>query len=468
VPPELSIDVDIGRQTLHAADACRLAGQDLSRLQSVRTEFSTGFSVAFSAWAAAEFARTVSRHRIMRASLALLRRRAVALPVVVIMEHCHLSLNQLTEGATRRWWAPEWGSRWIFAAWKNYWPGYARHPLFRAGSVLESIASRSWEIAPGETSISPQAYYLENQLERVTGMAYTDNPRRDMAGGVESFQVPTRAFLIKDAWLIDGSLYTPSIRLDLHARRRLSRLRRHLPRVHIDRQIDRAAIYSTIEGNEYFGLWLLDDCVNYPLAEAEGLPITSNQPVGRHVEAYENWLEMHPVRVDGAFLREVVLFDDWGANAHKFRRVAALREKLLSHVQAEPHPGVFILRCGSGRSRIMHNERELAEYLRERRGFRIIDVNCDDVPSIVAACAGARVVIGIEGSHLVHGLATMRPGGALVALQPPFRFCGVLKRMTDAHQQHFGFVVGEAEGAGFRVDAGEVERTLDLLPACGF
>jgi hypothetical protein len=40
--------------------------------------------------------------------------------------------------------------------------------------------------------------------------------------------------------------------------------------------------------------------------------------------------------------------------------------------------------------------------------------------------------------------------------------------MTDAHQQHFGFVVGEAEGAGFRVDAGEVERTLDLLPACAF
>jgi capsular polysaccharide biosynthesis protein len=112
----------------------------------------------------------------------------------------------------------------------------------------------------------------------------------------------------------------------------------------------------------------------------------------------------------------------------------------------------------------MFNEIELAEHLRERRGFRILDVTRDDVPTIVAGCAGARVVIGVEGSNLAHGLITMQTGGALVTLQPPDRFSGVLKRTTDMAGMDFAFVVGQAEPGGFRVDPVEVERTLDLLP----
>ncbi len=355
-------------------------------------------------------------------------------------------------------------SSWSLLAWRNYLPGYARQPLFRAGAQLESIASRSWEIAPGRMSIEATAYFLPNQLERVTGMAYTDNPRRDMEGGVGAFQVPTRAFLVKDAWLLDGSLYTRGLRIDLHARRRIHRLRRHLPRIRPEREIRRGSIYCTLEGNEFFALRLMDDYVTYPLANNEGFPVTPTQPVSPHILAYENWLGMNPLRSDDLFMREVVLFDDWGQNQDKVLRVRALAEKLLSRVRVEPHPGVFILRRGSGVQRIMHNEIELAEYLREHRGFRIVDATTDDVPSIVAACAGARVVIGIEGSQLVHGLAVLPPGGALLALQPPFRFSGVFKRMTDPQGQHYAFVVGRPMGQGFTVDTSEVERTLDLLP----
>ncbi len=161
--------------------------------------------------------------------------------------------------------------------WKNFSPDYPHHPLFRAGPELESVAELSWEIAPGLESVSRGAYFLPNQLERVTGMAYTDDPLRDVAAGIQSFQAPTRGFLIKNAWLLDGSLYTRDKRFDLHARRRLQPWRRYVPRVRVDHELERGAIYSTIEGSEFFGLWLTDDCSTYPLARSEGIPLTSNQ-----------------------------------------------------------------------------------------------------------------------------------------------------------------------------------------------
>ncbi len=71
------------------------------------------------------------------------------------------------------------------------------------------------------------------------------------------------------------------------------------------------------------------------------------------------------------------------------------------------------------------------------------------MPSIVAACAGARVVIGVEGSQLVHGVNVASAWGCLLTLQPPNRFVSYYKYLTDRDYQHFGFVVGIPEGDGF-------------------
>jgi hypothetical protein len=267
-----------------------------------------------------------------------------------------------------------------------------------------------------------------------------------MTGGIVTVQPPTRGFEVRDAMLVDGSLYKPGKRLDLHSRRHLPRIDRYLPRMRVEYEIDSSAIYNTYDGIEFFALWLTDDCQNYLLAKEYGVIVGPNRNVTTHIPQYEAWLGMSTLRVNSAFLRKTILFDDdWGNNASKLERFTLVREKLLANVKVEPHPGVFILRRASGQARIMFNEIELAEHLRERRGFRILDVTRDDVPTIVAGCAGARIVIG-------------------VTLQPPDRFSGVLKRTTDMAGMDFAFVVGQAEPGGFRVDPVEVERTLDLLP----
>ena len=87
-----------------------------------------------------------------------------------------------------------------------------------------------------------------------------------------------------------------------------------------------------------------------------------------------------------------------------------------------------------------------------------------DVATIVKTCAGARVVVGVEGSGLAHGILGLAPGGSLLVLQPPDRFVTVYKNTVEREGQHFAFVVGQPRGDGFYVDPAEVERTLDLLP----
>lgn len=342
----------------------------------------------------------------------------------------------------------------------------------KAAATLESLAVKSWELAPVSTAIAPPAFYLPNQLERVTGWEEAlffpnEHPRRTMEGTGLVEHGPTQGFLLKDVCMIDGTLYKAN------AKSWLTPGAGRLPGIVVEQEIDRGALYCTMGGNKWFGSWLMDDCLTYRLACEEGVPVTTapfveNTSVARngilHAPGYERWLGMNPVRVRNAYFRELVIFNDLSQNRHKHLRFRAMGEKLLSHVDVKPHPGVYIVRGGHGSARRMRNEMEVAERLRDRRGFRIVDPANSDVATIVAACAGAKVVVGIEGSHLIHGVNVLPPGGSLLVLQPPTRFLCFFKYLTDRDHQNFGFVVGIAEGDGFRIDPDEVERTLDLAP----
>lgn len=348
-------------------------------------------------------------------------------------------------------------SRWSFAAIEHV---LKRKIARQRERELYSVAAKSWEIAPGETSVTPPAFFLPNQLERVTGWEFYPNehPRRTMEGGITTVHSSTKGFLLKDVWLIDGTFYKDNASSFMSARSRL------LPRIHVDREVDRGAVFCTAGGNKWFGSWLADDCLIYSLASAEGLPVTTSHSLDFHKRGYEEAFGMQPLRISNAFFREFVIFEDLGQNRNRHMRFRTLSDKLLSRVNASAHPGVFILRGGSGEKRLLHNERELAEYLRDRRGFRILDPEKCDVPTIVAACAGARTIISVEGSQLIHGFLALQPGCSILTLQPPNRFVCIYKYRADREHVNFGFVVGIAEGNGFRIDPEEVERTLDLFP----
>lgn len=324
---------------------------------------------------------------------------------------------------------------------------------------LSDVARRTWQLAPGTEQVLPPAYFLPGQLERVTEWVFSDeHPRRRMEGRISVTHGPTRAHLLEEVWLIDGVLYKGS------ASAHLSPRQSRVPRLHVDAELDRAAIYCSAAGNRWFGMWLMDDCPLYPLAREEGEPVTTQGEPRGHMRDYEERLGMRPTRLRNAFLRQLVVFEDVGQNRDKHRRFRAMCDALRPAGSVEPHPGVFILRGRDGDHRVMRGEQALAARLAERRGLRVIDPLKVDVTTILETCAGARLVIGVEGSHLMHGVMTLEAGASVVALQPPARFCGLYKDLTDRDGQHFGFVVGRPRGRDFEVDADEVERTLDLLP----
>ncbi|OGQ24102.1 MAG: hypothetical protein A2138_04985 [Deltaproteobacteria bacterium RBG_16_71_12] len=337
---------------------------------------------------------------------------------------------------------------------------FRRRLLGRVEPPLESVAVKSWTIAPAETTTPKAAVFLPGQLERITGWQFADvNPAPEMLGGIEVQHRATRAYLLKDAWLLDGTLSKGAACSYLQARER------RWPQLRVDRELERGAVYCTPGGNRYFGQWLLDDCLTYPLAAAEGEPVTTAKALSPHMEVYQQWLAMTPTHVSNARLREAVIFDDVGQNRHKRARCAAMKAKLLAHVDAKPHPGVFLVRGTAGQRRVLIDELALAERLRDRRGFRIVDPLAATLPLVLQACAGARVVCGVEGSGLMHGILVQPPGGAVLALQPPNRFVAVYKHIADRDGNSFGFVVGRQVGEDFSVDGDEVERTLDMFPS---
>jgi hypothetical protein len=337
------------------------------------------------------------------------------------------------------------------------------HMMFRQGNILEHLAIKSWEIEPGNITISPKAYYLEGQLDRITGTEF-ENPITIMLGGLIKNE-PTRAYMLKNTWMINGSIYKDLHRFVYHHRSKLNNRMHFFPPTIIDTEIDNASIYSSYFGNHYFYSWLVDDCPMYQLAASEGVPVTSDIFAYSHSPEYENALEMNPIRTNAAFMKKAVLFDDnWCNNESKHERFSANRNKLLSKFPGKSHPGVFILRRDSGENRVMLNEIEIAEQLRDKYGFRIVDVTTQSATEIISACVGAQILIGIEGSQLAHGLVVLQPGASVIMLQPPYRFVGAMKVTTDMENINYGFVVGIPKEKGFYINFEEVERTMELFP----
>jgi hypothetical protein len=280
-----------------------------------------------------------------------------------------------------------------------------------------------------------------------------------MEGGYTVTHSPTRALLVENVWLIDGSLYKARCREILADRPG------RLPGFRVDREMESGALCCTYVGNRYFGNWLMDDCPLYMLAADAGLPVTLDRPVSAHMAQYETLLAMAPERIGNSFFRKLLVFDDVGQNRSKRNRFLSMGTLASAGIVHKPRPGVFILRGRHGERRWLVNELEVAEHVRRQHGFNIVDPMTCDVRQVLAACAGAQVVMGVEGSQLVHGLLLLPPGGTLLVLQPPSRFVPLYKHVTDRNDQKFAFVVGTAVATNgdFHISPNEIDQTLALL-----
>lgn len=322
-----------------------------------------------------------------------------------------------------------------------------------------SVAVDRWQVSPAETTRFPPAYVLPAHYDRIVRTEFATLPETIAAlRSDRDMQVaPTMAYLLRDADLVDGVLYVGGAERHLRQRRRRSAVFRR-PEVDLS-----GAMYETWVGNRWFGNWLTDNGITYPLAAAAGKPVTTAPQGTGHVPRYEALLGIAPTRIGDAHFNEMTLFDDLPQNAGKRARAAAMRDLLLAGRTPAPVPGVFLLRGRTGDQRLLENEDDIATRLNVDYGFTILDATKMTVDALIDACGGARVVAGVEGSQLVHGLVVAPPGSTLFTIQPPDRVTAAMKLMTDRMDQTFALVVAEGNEHVFRADWGDVARTMDLL-----
>ncbi|MBU3030646.1 glycosyltransferase family 61 protein [Paracoccus sp. XHP0099] len=324
---------------------------------------------------------------------------------------------------------------------------------------LTELAVERWEISPAETREVPPVILLPGQAERVTAVEFASREAvmASLPGDPAEHIPATMGYRLRDVDFVDGVLYAGSSELHLRRRSHLA-----LPLRHPRRNLS-GALYETWVGNRWFGNWLLDDCLSYRLAETTGRPVTSTPPRGGHVPRYEELLGMSPERIGDAHFDDLILFDDHHNNSGRIARAQDMRARLLKGRDPAPNPGIFLFRGGSGDARILENEAEIAENLQARYGFRVMFPEAHTVDELLDACGATRIVAGIEGSQLNHGLAVMPPGGTLLTMQPADRTTTAMKLLTDRWQQRFALLVGRGTARGFRIEWDEVQRTLDLI-----
>jgi hypothetical protein len=328
-----------------------------------------------------------------------------------------------------------------------------------SGTDFLSLAADRWDVAPGGEVEFPAAVFLPGQLDRIKATVFGDmaETRHALTFAGPRPVRPTAAFRFCDVDLVDGVLYKAAAEFHLRPRKR------RLPLAPRPRTTVSGPIYDSWIGLRYFGNWLMDDCETYRLAEAVGQPVTLRQDSAGHRAGYEERLGIRPLRTGDAHFDELVLFDDMHNNAGRKARAADRRLRLAGAAGAAAHPGVFLLRSTTGDARLLRNEMQLAETLEHRHGIRPMMAEQMTVGEIIAACAGARVAVGVEGSQMTHALAAMPPGGAFLALFPPDRVTAAMKIMTDRLDLRFAIVVGQGDALGFEIAADEVDRTLAML-----
>lgn len=325
---------------------------------------------------------------------------------------------------------------------------------------LDRVANKTWTHCPAERVRVGRAVFLDGQLERVESVqgetTRAAEERRVFGGEVE--HAATQLFELSDAVVVGGRILVRGACQGCQGIAAVGAM--ELFRRPAESRRD-ASIDCTYVGNRYFGHWLTDDVTLHLLARELAPPFGVARAAYPHEAGYGRMMGLTQVRVKSARVNRLIVAQDHGQNADKRARYRRLREALARAVPAPVAAPVFLRRGTTGVPRLLVNESEIERRL-VGRGYRVVEAANVSAEELVAACLGSPCVVAVEGSSLAHGLMTVRESGALVALQPPWRFNNVYKDRADCLGLRYGFVVGARSEPGFRIDPDELERTLDL------
>ncbi|MGF1511041.1 MAG: glycosyltransferase 61 family protein [Myxococcota bacterium] len=344
--------------------------------------------------------------------------------------------------------------------------GYAARRLLSKSASLEQVATDIETISDDERIERPEAKMLPGMLERALDSdPFTSlTAQLSVARGGSWHNRGTKAYHLSNAEIIPNGFFCRGHRARLKDESTLRNFWDHraLPRV----DIEEGALISTYTGLRWFGDWLFMDNGQALLAEAMGAPSLALPPSDDwpHAPQYEHILNLPRRTVTKARVGHLIVFDDLGQNIDRRRRTHEMRRRARSAVdgQSTGH-AVFMLRRRQGVDRKMVNEEELADWA-SKRGFVVIDPMGMTVTQMLNALRDARLVVGIEGSGMLHALLAMDTKGAFVSIVSPHRFVVSSKDYADALGIPYALMVGAPESDGhFRASLDELARTIEMV-----
>ena len=275
--------------------------------------------------------------------------------------------------------------------------------------ALEDFAGETLVLCGPEDEPMQPAICAPAEIDGVTGV-------HEFSAGLEDeIHLATRdsvqhtetvAYRLRNVCLIDGQLCNYRSYRQL----RFGRLGIAPPRW-LEDITETAALASTAAGNDYFAHFLLDDIPTALLGQQFGRPVFggSRHPRTPHMLDYVALLNAPYHEVGNTFFRELWISKDYPQNSHRRARMQALRSTLSERFGAAGNSApAYIWRGQSGSRRLLENEADIAAAL-AARGFNIIDPATHTAAEICAALNGSPLVVGVEGSQLVHGLLTCAP-----------------------------------------------------------
>jgi hypothetical protein len=327
---------------------------------------------------------------------------------------------------------------------------------------LQDICTRQWQLNPPETTTVQPAIYNPDDIAKITGVPPEAVLTLDHLQGGPARHDGTTAYELRDVSFVNGWAYKGAFKHQFRANSE--------PYL-IPGKVDHSAtglVTVTGYGSKYFGHWMTEDVTRSLAAVDLGepavmLPLDSPFDLQRrHRPDYLALLGIDPLTTVHAQFDRLVVLDDNAQNAYKRQRYQIMRDRLARLQPYHSGHGVMLLRREHGVRRLMVNEVEIAAHL-ERQGFLVIDPIEMSVEEIVRHTLDAKVVVGVEGSQLIHGLFTLRQNGVIVALEPPDRFSWFYKAPADALGLRFAFIVGDATEGGFTIDSSELDSLLESL-----
>ena len=326
----------------------------------------------------------------------------------------------------------------------------------RREAHLANICEASSQLCPPQSQQTPPAIYLPRDLERVTTVFEDTTMEQELARlrGGHRHHTACTAYELRKVTLSQGFLFKGPWRMRLLETALPSGPTQHL---------DHATLTGTLYGSRYFAHWLTDDLTLSLAAEITGgQPFIPGRRLYTHEPAYRQLFQIDPPSLNRATFDRFTFIGDHGQNSFKKQRYLTLRNRILPRTAVTPGKRVILRRGTSGVSRRLQNEPEIEDLLASE-GFAIVDPSALTAAQLTEQCAGAEIVIGVEGSQLAHAIYVMAEGGILCAFQPPYRFNNLFKDYTDCLGLHYALLTGVASQHGFTISLDEIRELLDRL-----